>query len=67
MPQDGTLTLRIAKTDMIAERADALVPLLAKKPEYTAFRISRSVVLRIALQRGLDGLEEEFGKKRRRK
>lgn len=65
MAQDSTVNLRVAKTDMIAERADALVPLLGKRPEYQAFRVTRSVVLRYALQRGLDSLEEEFGKKRR--
>ena len=67
MPQDQTITLRIAKAEEITERADALLPQIEALPEYRAVRISRSVVLRLALMRGLEELEREHKSKSKRR
>lgn len=54
------MALRIAQE--ILDRADALIPKLAKSPELMAggSEVSRTTVLRLALLRGLDVLEREF-------
>ncbi|MCP4679903.1 MAG: hypothetical protein GY854_31305 [Deltaproteobacteria bacterium] len=67
MPQDQTITLRIAKAEEITERADKLLPIIAALPEYRALRVSRSVVLRLALLKGLEELEAEHKPKKKRR
>lgn len=47
----------------LVKRAEKLVPRLSKDPEYSTWRISRAAVLRLAVARGLDALEEQFGTK----
>ena len=50
-------------------RAEALIPALEAEPMLQAVGrgVSRSSVLRLAVLRGLDSLEKEYGKPRRRK
>ncbi|MCK9462374.1 MAG: hypothetical protein M0R80_22340 [Proteobacteria bacterium] len=60
MVQDQSITLRIAKAAEINNRADKLVKLVSKAPEYRAVRISRSAVLRLALLEGLAILEDRY-------
>ncbi len=67
MPQDQTITLRIAKAEDITERADALLPIIAALPEYRALRVTRSVVLRLALMQGLDDLESKHRPKKKKR
>jgi hypothetical protein len=51
---------RFPKT--LASQADALVPIIRRDPVKAAqSRITRSTVLRIAAQRGLSSLVQEFG------
>lgn len=53
---DVQLVIRVPST--LAERADALTPILAADPELGAVgRVTRSAVLRLALARGLASLE----------
>jgi hypothetical protein len=50
------------------ERADALAALLADVPDFRALGVSnRSKVLRLALERGLASLEEEYDPRRGRR
>jgi len=50
------------------ERAEALVPVLKEVPELAAFgRVTKSAVVRLALFKGLQILEQEYGKKGGRK
>ena len=45
----------------LVERADALVPVFEDVPEMRVWsRISRTAVIRLALLRGLESLEDEF-------
>ena len=49
-------------------RADRLVVRLSKVPEYQALgQMTRSKALRLAMARGLDQLEAEFGPTRRKR
>ena len=61
MSDTQSVTFRCPTADV--ERADALAEQLAERPEFRAVahggRISRSLVLRYALTRGLDVLEDE--------
>ena len=58
---DETLTsLRLPRS--LLDRADALIALLKKRPEFAVQRITRSTVLRLALMRGLDALEADHPK-----
>jgi len=65
--EDETMTERPLESvrlpaDLMA-RAEALVPLMEKDPELSAFgRVSKSAVVRLALHRGLANLEEQYGK-----
>jgi len=53
------LVLRVQAS--IAKRADELRPRVARDPNLSAVgRISRSTVLKLALLRGLDVLEQEY-------
>jgi len=58
---DAATQLRLP-SDALA-RAEALIPALAKDPMLRAAGrgVSRSVVLRLAVLRGLDSLEAEYG------
>lgn len=56
---DRQLMLRLPED--LLERADALVEPMSREPEMRLFRMSRSAVMRIALQRGLEVLEERYG------
>ncbi len=45
----------------LVERADALVPVFEQVPEMRVWsRVTRTAVVRLALLRGLESLEEEF-------
>ena len=58
---DAQITTRLP-ADLI-ERMDALLPQLRKDPRYRAFgRITRSTVIRLAMERGLAVLESEIPK-----
>ncbi len=61
MPNDAAINLRVPKD--VLSRADALMPALAQDPMLQAAGrgVSRSVVLRLAVLRGLDSLEAEYG------
>jgi len=53
---DVQLVIRVPST--LAQRVDALVPILATDPDLGAVgRITRSAVIRLALARGLASLE----------
>lgn len=56
------LSLRLP-VDLV-DRVDAMVPVLSRLPIYQAFRLERSTAFRIALIRGLEELEREYGAKR---
>jgi len=57
MPKDIAVKLPME----LVERADALVPVFADVPEMRVWsRISRTAVIRLALLRGLESLEDEF-------
>lgn len=51
--------------EALVERADALIAGVAGLPEYQLWRISRSAVLRIAIQKGLEVLEREVARANR--
>jgi len=53
------ITFRLPRD--LLERADALIERVAELPEYRALRITRSVVLRLALDDGLGALEARLG------
>lgn len=60
MPTPGKRAIRLP--DELMNRADRLVPLLQRDPELLAIgaRVSTSLVLRLAIVRGLDALEREY-------
>jgi hypothetical protein len=62
---EGQITIRLPQD--LLERTDALIERIADLPEYRALRITRSVVLRLALDGGLDGLEARLGVNGKRK
>ena len=41
-------------------RADALIPRMKEDPAYSAFTVTRSAVLRMALSMGMKQLEREY-------
>ena len=45
----------------VVDRAEALVPAMARLPEHRAFRIERSTVMKLALIAGLEVLERAHG------
>jgi DNA-binding transcriptional regulator YiaG len=61
MPNDATITLRLPEEDL--RRADELLQVLEKNPELRAARVSRSVVLRLAIDMGLEALKAKYTKK----
>lgn len=53
--------------DLMA-RAEALIPLIKKDPELSAFgQVNKSSVVRLALHRGLADLERQYGKKKKKR
>lgn len=48
----------------VVERAETLVPKMERDPKRLGWRVSRSSVLREALIRGLQALEDEYSKRR---
>jgi hypothetical protein len=61
---ETTITLRLPMD--LLEKADALVPKVAGHGDLQAVRITRSTVLRLALLRGIETLEREYGAKSKR-
>jgi hypothetical protein len=61
--QDRQIALRV--TAETVERAERLVPVMQKQPEWEPFRMTASSVMRVALLKGLDRLEAEFTRGRR--
>jgi DNA-binding XRE family transcriptional regulator len=59
MPNDRAINLRLpgALLDRVAE----LVPVLQQHPLLAATRVTQSVVIRLALDQGLERLEKDFG------
>jgi len=55
---DKQLVMRVPEDFL--ERADALIPTLAEEPGMRMFRVSRSAVLRMAIERGLNQMEERY-------
>jgi len=51
------ISLRVATEDL--ERIDALLPYLSQHDDLRAARVTRSLALRVALQRGIRSLESE--------
>lgn len=58
LKHDRSMTVRLPEDALT--RADALVPALESHPLLGAASVSRSVVIRLALDRGLAALEAEF-------
>lgn len=69
---EGQITIRLPQD--LLDRLDDLIDPVSELPEYRALRITRSVVLRLALDSGLEALEARLattkskarGRKRRR-
>jgi predicted transcriptional regulator len=57
MTNDTQFSVRLP-ADLV-KRLDKMEAKLAKQPDMAAFRVTRQSVLRLALMRGLDALEEE--------
>jgi hypothetical protein len=60
-PETFTINLALKVGQSVLDRADALRPKIAQDAAYRATgRLSRSAVLRLALLKGLDLLEEDY-------
>lgn len=58
MADSSIVTLRLPKS--LLQRADALIPTLRSNSDiFVVGRLSRSVVLRLAVLKGLESMEEE--------
>jgi hypothetical protein len=58
MADSSIVTLRLPKS--LLQRADALIPALRSNSDiFVVGRLSRSVVLRLAVLKGLESMEEE--------
>lgn len=64
MANEAQVAIRLP-TDFL-KRAGVLVAAMKKSPAMQAWSLTRSSVLRLAVQRGLDVLEAEYAPKRRR-
>jgi hypothetical protein len=61
MADSSIVTLRLPKS--LLQRADALIPTLRSNSDiFVVGRLSRSVVLRLAVLRGLENMEEAVPK-----
>jgi hypothetical protein len=63
--KDRQIALRV--TSDTIKRAERLVPLMQKRPDWAPFRMTASTVIRVALLKGLDVLEAEVKGGRRPK
>jgi len=61
---DEQITVRLPQD--LLDRIDGLIDPVSELPEYRALRITRSVVLRLALDSGLDALEARLARPKRR-
>jgi predicted DNA-binding protein len=61
MVHDTQVAIRLPRE--VVERARKLSKALAGRPDFAAWRMTPSAVMRLALLRGLDTLEAEAGKK----
>ena len=61
---EGQITVRLPQG--LLDRIDDLIYPVSELPEYRALRITRSVVLRLALDGGLNNLEARLAKPKRR-
>ena len=61
---EGQITIRVPQD--LLDRVDALIDPVSELPEYRALRITRSVVLRLALDGGLDALEGRLATPKRK-
>jgi len=59
---DAQVAIRLPEDFL--ERADKLVARMEKDPALSAWRVSRSAVLRQAVQKGLEALEAQYGRPR---
>ena len=57
MAHDAAVNLRLPRA--LLDRAEALVPALESDPKLQASRVTRAVVIRLALAKGLEALEDE--------
>ena len=58
MAHDAVVNLRLPRA--LLDRAEALVPALEADVKLQASRVTRAVVIRLALAKGLEALEEEY-------
>lgn len=58
MPTDTPPPIAMRLPPELLKRVDALAKKLAKHPDYQLHRVSRSFVLRVAVQTGVDALEK---------
>jgi len=58
MAHDAAVNLRLPQA--LLDRAEALVPALEADVKLQASRVTRAVVIRLALARGLEALEAEY-------
>lgn len=65
MANEAQVAIRLP-TDFL-KRAGALVTAMRKNPAMQAWSLTRSAVLRLAVQKGLDALEAEYRQSSRRK
>jgi hypothetical protein len=61
---EGQITVRLPQD--LLDRIDGLIDPVSELPEYRALRITRSVVLRLALDSGLGALEARLGARKRK-
>ena len=61
---EGQITVRLPQD--LLDRIDDLIDPVGELPEYRALRITRSVVLRLALDSGLGALEARLGARSRK-
>lgn len=59
MSNDAALSMRLPNE--LLERVDALVPVLQRQPEFSVWKISRPQVIRMAINVGLEHLEDRYG------
>ena len=59
MPNEVQVSLRLPAT--LAERIDGLIALAQSDPDLAWGRVTRSAVLRLALLRGVQALEDHYG------
>lgn len=63
MAKDEQISIRLEKD--VADRAEKLAQIMASRPEYKAFRMTRAAVLRMAMIEGIAALESRFSVSRK--